>query len=705
MKVSRRDFGCLLVAGGLAGSRDLAAAASEWTIGAQRVALRGDKFACVSLLDAARREWIHPVEASDEFLVQIDDAVLTGSSGWRLAGVKESSSEHGWQETAIALDAIAHKVRVTRHYAVHAGLPMIRQWTTVTNTGAASVTVKRLDTFRLRLGPAPLELRWINNFGRAMLPSPGNPIQSRAIEEDTVQAIRTGPYSPDCAWFSLNLPGGESLIGGWEWSGPMVIEFSGGVDPCLVSGGLDSSRMAEPLPAGASMSGPVGWYSFVHGDADDAAAASHALVREAMGPPLPDRDFPWAAYCTWAPAIDEKQNPFNEPGTHPWFPTERNLLGQVDAAAGIGCELFLWDYGWFPRVGDWWFDPARFPEGPRRVNRAVRERGMKLGLWFGFGNADQPSQVVRAHPDWLAEYNGKPIPDDFFIRTAASTWNTRILCLAHRPVREWVKEQLARVIDAAELDWLKHDFDLITICQARHHSHTPGDSRVASCAAFYEIMDFVRSRYPKLVCEQWMNDSSVPDYGVVQRHHVQLIGDAYQSFRLRQMVYGHLQIFPLDRQQRYVRLEESTGDLATVLQSSMIGGPWTLLSDPRLLTPEQRRILTREIQIYKRFRPLAASGRVYRLIGRPHPRGWDAFQLWDDPRGEGVVYVFRNQHPSPVQQVALKGLASRTLYQVEFIRTPSSARLAGADLMQSGIRVALPAENTCELISLRRVPV
>ena len=482
-----------------------------------------------------------------------------------------------------------------------------------------------------------------------------------------------------------------------------MVNLSGGVDPCLISGGLDSESMSETVAPGASMASPVGWYGFVRGDQDQAAALSHALVREALGPPLPDRDFPWAGYCTWATAIDRERNPHNEPGTHPWFPTERNVLGQVEAAAEIGCELFLWDYGWFPRVGDWWFDPARFPQGPGRVSRAVHERGMKLGLWFGFGNADQPSQVVREHPDWLAEYHGKPIPDDFFIRTAASTWNTRILCLAHRPAREWVKQQLARVIDAAQIDWLKHDFDLITICQARHHSHTPGDSRIESCAAFYEIMDFVRARYPKLVCEQWMNDSAVPDYGVAQRHHVQLIGDAYESFRLRQMVYGHLQIFPLDRQHRYLRLEDSRGDLATVLQSSMIGGPWTLLSDPRLLTAERRSLLTREIALYKRFRGLSATGRVYRLIGRPHPRNWDAFQLWDERRGEGVVYVFRNRHPSPTLPLRLKGLERRAAYQAEFLRARSSANLSGAALMDAGFRVELPEENTCELVALRRL--
>ena len=716
MPVSRRDFGRLLVAGGLAGPGGAATAAREWVITAggiaQKLVLQDGKFTCVSLRSSAKElEWIHPTEGSEEFLVRlVGEVALTGSSGWRAGETREESAMHDWRVTAVDLDSTSHPIRVTRHYAVHAGLPIIRQWTTVTNTGQGPLNVTQLDTFRLRLGADPLHLQWINNFGRAMRPSPGNPIQSCALEENVTQAVRTGPYSPDCAWFRLSLPSGEALIGGWEWSGPMAVQFDGGIDPCLLSGGLDPEHMAEPLAPGASMVSPVGWYGFVRGDLDDAAALSHALVRDGLGASLPERDFPWVAYCTWATAMDEtpspsaeKRNPYNEPGTHPWFPTEKNLLGQIEAAAAIGCEMYLWDYGWFPQVGDWWFDPGRFPQGARPVSRAVHERGMKLGLWMGFGNADQPSQVVREHPDWRAEYNGKPIPDDFFIRTAASTWSTRILCLAHRPVREWVKQQLARVIDEAELDWLKHDFDLITICQARHHTHTPGDSRIESCAAFYEIMDFVRTRYPKLVCEQWMNDSAVPDYGVLQRHHVQLIGDAYEAFRLRQMVYGHLQIFPLDRQQRYLRLEHSQGDITTVLQSSMIGGPWTLLSDPRLLSPEHRDLLSREIALYKRFRPLMAGARVYRLIGRPHPREWDATQLWDERRGEGVVYVFRGRHPSPSCRIPLKGLQGCAQYEARCLRRPSASHSDGAALMSPGLRVDLPMEGSCEMIVLRRL--
>ena len=503
----------------------------EWRAGndtfRQRIVLKQGSLLCESL-SCAGREWIHPAAPSDEFLIIIGDkpVTLTGGGQWKYVAHAIEPREHGWTELRIDLKSAGSPVTVRRHYWWHGALPVIRQRTAIRNDGSDTVLLRRIDSFRLRVGPVPqaLELSWINNFGRGMKPNPGNPIHRRTIGENIEHEVRTGPYSPDCAWFSLAIaavpshnpidpladargsarspdrrPGrGEGLIGGWEWSGPMRIVFGDLKEPCLIHGGLDPEGMAEPLAPGATFEAPVGWYGFYQGDLDDAAHLSHHLVRDSLGPPLPATGYPWAAYCTWASSLDE-DSPFNEKGTHPWFPTEKNLVSQAEAAAGLGFELYLWDYGWFPRVGDWWCDPQRFPDGPRRVVRAVKDAKMKLGLWIGFGNADEKSQVVREHPGWLATYNGKPIPDDFFTRTGASVWNTRILCLGHRPAREWVKQQLSRVIDEFELDWLKHDFDLITICQDRNHTHTAGDGRIAACEGFYEIMDFVRARYPGLV--------------------------------------------------------------------------------------------------------------------------------------------------------------------------------------------------------------
>lgn len=134
-----------------------------------------------------------------------------------------------------------------------------------------------------------------------------------------------------------------------------------------------------------------------------------------------------------------------------------------------------------------------------------------------------------------------------------------------------------------------------------------------------------------------------------------------------------------------------------------MGGPWTLLSDPRLFTAEQKRTFKEEIARYKRLRPLSVTGRVYRLIGRPHPRGWDATEFWDVDRGEGVVYVFRNAASDGNHAVVAKGLNGDSRYRLEFVDGGQSITLSGEQLMTRGFPVELPEQNTCEVITLRRV--
>jgi Melibiase len=687
----------------------------QWSIGnavlSQHLLLRQGRFSCASLLNRdTGREWIHPTESSDEFLVQVSQpsgqpVTLTGKEQWQYLNHSIGKPHKGWNELIVDLKSAHLALTLRRHYWWHETLPIVRQRTSIRNESDEKIIIQRLDIFRLRLSPVPeaLELSWMNNFCRAMKPNPGNPIHYCSIDDNSQYSVQTGPYSPDCAWFSLATPKRrEGLVGGWEWSGPVNVDFGDMREPCLIQGGLDAQGMAERLAPGCILDAPVGWYGFFEGSLDRAANLSHDFVRSTLGPTLPVENYPWVGYCTWACSRD-KDNPHNEKDSHPWFPSQQNLLSQVDAASEMGCELFLWDYGWFPQVGDWWCDAKRFPDGPRTIVNRVKQQRMKLGLWFGFGNANEASTVVAEHPDWLATYGGKPIPDKFFTRTGASVWNTRILCLAHRPAREWVKEQLSRVIEEFELDWLKHDFDLMTICQAENHTHTPGDSRIAACEGFYDIMDFVRGKYPQVLCENWMNNSAVPDYGVLQRHHMQLIGDSYRAFSLRQMFYGHSQIFPPDRQHRYLRLEDSEGEFTNMIRSGAIGGPWTLLSDPRRFNAGQKQMLKKEILFYKRYRYILGRARVYRLLGRPHPRGWDGIQLYDSQARRGIIYVFRSNHPASQQVVVLDGLEERASYKLEYQDGNTSRTLTGRQLVTAGVPVHLSKPNTSEVIVVTKV--
>jgi len=134
----------------------------------------------------------------------------------------------------------------------------------------------------------------------------------------------------------------------------------------------------------------------------------------------------------------------------------------------------------------------------------------------------------------------------------------------------------------------------------------------------------------------------------------------------------------------------------------MIGGPWTLLSDPRLLSSEQRNTVSTEIANYKRFRGLFGGARFHRLAGRPHPRGWDAFQFGDAAGAEGAIYVFRNDHPKPSLQLNLRGLDADSSYVAEFLGSRNTVKMTGAELQEKGLPVKLASRESSEIVALRK---
>ena len=63
--------------------------------------------------------------------------------------------------------------------------------------------------------------------------------------------------------------------------------------------------------------------------------------------------------------------------------------------------------------------------------------------------------VALDHPDWLARVGGKPVATDM---------DGVALCLADPRVRAWILAQVDRLAAEGSLDWLVHDFTVITGC-------------------------------------------------------------------------------------------------------------------------------------------------------------------------------------------------------------------------------------------------
>ena len=95
-----------------------------------------------------------------------------------------------------------------------------------------------------------------------------------------------------------------------------------------------------------------------------------------------------------------------------------DAAGQLElakTAADIGAELFVVDDGWFTGrrddtggLGDWYPDPAAFPQGFDRFVEEVRGLGLDFGLWVEPESVSPGSRLHAEHPDWIYRDDGRP---------------------------------------------------------------------------------------------------------------------------------------------------------------------------------------------------------------------------------------------------------------------------------------------------------
>ncbi len=166
-----------------------------------------------------------------------------------------------------------------------------------------------------------------------------------------------------------------------------------------------------------------------------------------------------------------------------------SLETQLDAAAKVGCEVFVVDAGWFgtstddwfAAVGNWSENPDVFSERSLlEYADLVRSRGLDFGIWMEPQRMHVDIPMRREHPDWFiaGDIEGFCYPD-----------------LSNPKAHEWVLSEMVRVVGTYGVKWLKIDdnFDF-----SRDPDRLGHMNRVK---AWYGILDEVSRRFPDLVIE------------------------------------------------------------------------------------------------------------------------------------------------------------------------------------------------------------
>jgi alpha-galactosidase len=358
----------------------------------------------------------------------------------------------------------------------------------------------------------------------------------------------------------------------------------------------------------------------VDGGFEEAVGALTAYRRAACRRPHPVDDrlpviFNDYMHCLWGDPTLEKELPL------------------IRAAAKLGCEIFAMDSGWYaapdenwwPGVGEWKVNEARFPgDAFGRVMREIRDHGMIPGLWL------EPEVVgvrspVSARPDgWFLRRHGRRV-----------AYNGRFFLDFRNPeVREWMLDINTRLINNYGIGYIKYDYNIDLMQGVDSVSGGLGHGLLEHARALYQFYEGLAARFPELIMENCGAGGLRMDYGMLSRMQIQSSSDLENCLDYAPLAAGVAAVCLPEQMAVWAYPSPNGGEEDTILNmvNSLLGrvhlsGRIDLLSAPQLL-------LVREaLDLYKQLR-----GRLVRM--RPfYPSGMPSIM----PRGVWMSWGMRNE--------------------------------------------------------------
>ena len=618
-----------------------------------------------------------------------DAVTLTEGSTWDLVGATTKPAPDGTVRFDLVVASREATVSVTWSLVCHPESPVFRSSVAVTNTGAHRVLLEAVDGLDASLTAAggALSSLTVNNFNWGQPATSFQTSQATLAPGGSVLAC-TGPGGNQAAWLALrSSTWGAGVFAGWEWSGPGLLAAAAADDGTMRLGvGFVPATFAHVLQPSETFASPTAFLGVFSGDLDAAGAATRAFVNRRIAPPLPAPDFPWAGFDTWGYSLDIDQ------------PTVEVL---IDRAAALGVETFTLDAGWFSRLGDWLADPQRFPGGLAALAARAHGQGMRFGLWVALGAADPASQVVQEHPEWVARIDGQPVTTDM---------GGVALCLADPDVRAWILAQVDRLVAEGSLDWLVHDFTVITACDEIGHSHQAGDGAWSSTTGYYAVLDEIRRRHPKLVLESCWDGGSLFDFGMVARHDTSATSDRDDAYGNQRAIYGGTYLVPPRYLDKYVG-DDGTPDTYRFL-SALQGGPLLLMGQLTNWSPETEAAARAALALFKETRAINRDGAVYHLTGQPGAGPVAAVESYDAKTGAGTIVVWAPSTATTgaaATRIVPVGLNASVIYDLSVSTNFSAVRApqalpteTGANLMSAGITLGLAPTDGAAIVTFTK---
>ena len=448
-----------------------------------------------------------------------------------------------------------------------------------------------------------------------------------------------------------------------------------------------SSAPMRLLAPGETIALPDVHFGLNHESFDQTIQAWHAYQRRHVLPRVGDGRQPFI-YNHWGFTEHEL--------------SEASLRREIEIACEIGAELFMVDAGWYADANTPWPDTSgdwqvgnRLPNGLEPVFELARSRGLLCGLWVEIESAGKASKLAATHPDWFIKRYGKTIE--------------RVLDLAKPEVRQYVEDNIIRLIERYKLDMFRLDYNL----DAWEGGFNERDGRQENTLwrhveAMYAIFDKVRARYPKLQLENCSSGGGRTDLGLNSRFTTAWISDWLKMPRTLRILNGMSMAMPpeyIDRMFGVVMEGSYKGNPETQLQVTLLAHPAVSGLTPSLIeaNPDLLALAKKYVTLYKEFiRPWHRDARLYHhtpVIPGVEASGWCALENVSADRTRAMAGIFRLIHArEDVFQFRFRGLDPARRYRVTTEPGGLVCDVSGLDLQERGLVIRLDTPLTSRLL-------
>ncbi len=364
----------------------------------------------------------------------------------------------------------------------------------------------------------------------------------------------------------------------------------------------------------------------------------------------------------------------------------------VDLARGakdLGAEMLVMDDGWFGErnddyrgLGDWSVNEKKLGRPLKDLVREINDIGLKFGIWVEPEMVNEDSDLYRAHPDWAMTIPG---------RHPVLGRNQLILDFSRKEVVDAIYDAVSTVLDSANIEYLKWDFNRSIFNVYSHGSLSQGQVLYNYVLGLYDFLERLNRNYPDLLIEGCSGGGGRFDMGMLYYTPQIWCSDNTDAIDRTRIQYGTSFLYPVSSMGAHVSAvpNEQTGRVVSLKTRAAVAmsGTFGYELDPSRLSDAEKEEIRQQVRDFHQYADLIQHGLYYRL-SNPAQDEIAAWEMFAEDASQALVFVvcLASHGNMTVNYVRLRGLKKDRFYKDEESGTVYPANA----LMQIGLPV--PAE-------------